>query len=534
MKGGEFQINMSTMKTPPVFSSKRSYERYRAELTAWSEVTSVKKASWARIIAFNMPDTPDEGDIRGKIFESLGDELAGEEGYPKLLSWLDKHFKRDQDLVMIDSIKQFMKFKKTEDMTISEFLAGFDTAYNTAVKKGLDKLPQPYLMFMIVENAGLSEQEIKFVLSDIDKEQKDTLYEQTRSAMKKYLIGLNSDSKESASAVFKPEASVMYMNSRGRPIRPEAGSWRPRVPQYIPSNPIRRGGYQPGFSQTAFRGARPKIAVPVPRNPMKEGKTMLCDLCGAFTHLQAKCPHNPNTKAYIAENWDGLNKYYDENETQADQSAVVYGDSEFQEWENDQAYDQAENIANMFGSTNEQEQLYSLLETLTVINVYENDMEEVSKHGLMDEVGTVVIDTGCIKTVTGQAWYDSFVSSLDTNTRKMISIKKSENIFKFGGGTRKKSVGLFSIPCSIMGKNIILVTDVVEQDDLPCLLSKDSLKRAGAKINVAEDQIEIFGQSLKLRNNRSGHYVLQLEDFVHTSQPFNEFKVLWQILDGEC
>ena len=96
---------------------------------------------------------------------------------------------------------------------------------------------------------------------------------------------------------------------------------------------------------------------------------MLCDLCGAFTHLQAKCPHNPNTKAYIAENLDGLNKYYDENETQADQSAVVYGGSEFQECENDQAYDHAQNIANMFGSTNEQEQLYSLLETLTVINV---------------------------------------------------------------------------------------------------------------------------------------------------------------------
>ena len=136
------------MKTPPSFSNKRSYERYRAELMAWSEVTSVKKASWARIIALNMPDSPDEGDIRGKIFDSLGNDLAGEEGFDKLLAWLDKHFKRDQDLVMIDSIKLFMKFKKTENMTISEFLAGFDTAYNTAIKKGLDKLPQPYLMFM--------------------------------------------------------------------------------------------------------------------------------------------------------------------------------------------------------------------------------------------------------------------------------------------------------------------------------------------------------------------------------------------------
>ena len=143
---------MSTMKAPPNFSSKRSYERYRTELMAWSEVTTVKKSSWARIIALNMPDSSEEGDIRGKIFESLGDELAGEEGFQKLIDWLDKHFAQDKDIVMIDRIKQFMKFVRKPGMTIIEFLAGFDTAYNTAIKKGLEKLPQPYLMYMIIEN----------------------------------------------------------------------------------------------------------------------------------------------------------------------------------------------------------------------------------------------------------------------------------------------------------------------------------------------------------------------------------------------
>ena len=78
-------------------------------------------------------------------------------------------------------------------MSITEFLAGFDTAYNTAVKTGLDKLPQAHLMYMIIENAGLSEQETKFMLSDVDKTKKDTLYEQTRNSMKKYLIGLNGE-----------------------------------------------------------------------------------------------------------------------------------------------------------------------------------------------------------------------------------------------------------------------------------------------------------------------------------------------------
>ena len=30
----------------------------------------MKKESWARLIALNMPDTPEEGDIRGRIFEN--------------------------------------------------------------------------------------------------------------------------------------------------------------------------------------------------------------------------------------------------------------------------------------------------------------------------------------------------------------------------------------------------------------------------------------------------------------------------------
>ena len=84
-----------------------------------------------------MPDSPEESDLRGKIFESLGPDLAGEEGYQKLLDWLDKHYRQDQDNLMIDRIKQFMKYVKTPQMSITEFLAGFDTAYNTAVKQGL-------------------------------------------------------------------------------------------------------------------------------------------------------------------------------------------------------------------------------------------------------------------------------------------------------------------------------------------------------------------------------------------------------------
>ena len=107
------------------------------------------------------------------------------------------------------------------------------------------------------------------------------------------------------------------------------------------------------------------------------------------------------------------------------------------------------------GSNKDQQQFYSVLETLTETELLEVDFE-------VDEVGIMVLDKGCLKTVTGKLWFDDFVDSLDLKTRRMISAQESENIFEFGEGVRRKSIGLFSIPCSVAGHDIFFRTDVVE------------------------------------------------------------------------
>ena len=57
------------------------------------------------------------------------------------------------------------------------------------------------------------------------------------------------------------------------------------------------------------------------------------------------------------------------------------------------------------------------------------------------------------------------------------------------------------------------------KEDLPCLLSKDSMKRAGAVIDVGNDDLEIFGNKMKMKVNGSGHYTLQFSDYIR-----DEFK----------
>ena len=63
----------------------------------------------------------------------------------------------------------------------------------------------------------------------------------------------------------------------------------------------------------------------------------------------------------------------------------------------------------------------------------------------------------------------------------------------------------------MVGKNVMLETDIVSAD-IPCLLSKPALKRAGTVLRLDEDRAEIFGNTINLDCTSSGHYALEIED----------------------
>ena len=70
---------------------------------------------------------------------------------------------------------------------------------------------------------------------------------------------------------------------------------------------------------------------------------------------------------------------------------------------------------------------------------------------------------------------------------------------------------MYRVPCSIGGKNIVLELDVVDCN-IPCLISKEAMKRGKVNINVERDEITIFGQKIKLKTTNSGHYILPIGD----------------------
>ena len=160
----------------------------------------------------------------------------------------------------------------------------------------------------------------------------------------------------------------------------------PNVPKYRPSNPKRSAVYPTPqrFNYNAGRN-RPKFRVAVTKNPIKDGNVMLCDICGAFTHLQARCPHNPNNKIFVAdaEDWE-------------DGKYIVTDGDKIQQEEIYNQNDHAENIANTIGESKDHQEFYAVHETLTVTEVFTSEGEPIKRFGLKDEIGTAVLDTWCI------------------------------------------------------------------------------------------------------------------------------------------
>ena len=122
---------------------------------------------------------------------------------------------------------------------------------------------------------------------------------------------------------------------------------------------------------------------------------------------------------------------------------------------------------------------------------------------------SAVLDSACASTVCGKAWLDSYINSLSENDRSKVRITDSNKTFKFGGETKIKSDGQYEIPATIAGKDITLVTDVVDSD-IPLLLSKNAMKEAKVHLNLENDTAEVFGKKVALNFTSSGHYCLPI------------------------
>lgn len=75
-----------------------------------------------------------------------------------------------------------------------------------------------------------------------------------------------------------------------------------------------------------------------------------------------------------------------------------------------------------------------------------------------------VLDSACSSTVCGKTWLESYLSSLKESELEEIVRREGHTIFKFGSGTRLNSEGEYELPVCLVGRPVIVKTDVVDSD----------------------------------------------------------------------
>ena len=139
-----------------------------------------------------------------------------------------------------------------------------------------------------------------------------------------------------------------------------------------------------------------------------------------------------------------------------------------------------------------------------------NPRNEDNVNRLITETcNSAVLDCGATKTVAGNVWYEHYYNNLSDKDKSKVKVEKTNTFYRFGDGKRVGSLKNVVLP-ALIGKNEVSINVDIVDENIPLLLSKQSMKNAGMKIDFSTDTVNVFNQNMKLSLTESGHYAIPL------------------------
>lgn len=151
------------------------------------------------------------------------------------------------------------------------------------------------------------------------------------------------------------------------------------------------------------------------------------------------------------------------------------------------------------------------MEEMCNLTLFTKEQKPENEILMTESFGCAILDTACTKTVCGKEWFHEYIDKLAKERKKAIQTKSSRKAFRFGNGTKVNSYMTAYIPAQIGDVKCRIETEVVDID-LPLLLSKASLKKANAVLDMTNDKVTMFNQPVKLNYTSTGHYCIDITE----------------------
>ena len=373
----------------------------------------------------------------------------------------------------------YVKMKRKEDEKVTDFVNRFDKAANFAKRHKMD-LPTKVKGLKLLHDAGLTEQDMKLVLTEIDFEKEEEVYKDAKMGLAKYMRDGNSHTVVSPAikleALTAEDEEVLVAKGWSRPGARGGGGGNWGARSWGARGSVNRGGGGRGGSASSSNAGPKKNENPKDA----KGDIIRCPSCESVRHLLGDCP----------DSYENLRKF----------RSMARAAAPAEEREEESYF--TDNLAGIMRKVEEGGEAEDTI-------LYTGSMKKIT--GLGGEMlGSLLLDCGCSSNVAGEGWWNSYQASLAPELKKKVQMFPSgDKKFRFGGGEVLTSIKLVKFPGRLAGKDVMFSSHVV-RSNFPLLWSRPAMARAGTVLDLTKDRAKILGVWVNLDLIDAGHYALDI------------------------
>ena len=462
------------------------YISWKDELKIWQNFTDIDAKKQGGAVFLSLPNP---SSARDAVLELGPTVINGDDAVTKIIEKLDTLFLKDSNIATYQAWQKFIKFVRPPDMNMSDYTIEFNRLYNFCEKNQLVQ-PTGVLAIQFLESANLPPEQHRLALATCGSMTYETMKSQvlkisTDIANPSVSKALQEPSKLLQSHEIKIESPTLQATGYDNQLYYEdyADDEDQEEEEGEATDTFYGHSSYNNYSNNTYANKRPYNAYGQSSRARRPSRANY----GNYRGFRPQGNSQP-------QNWRSNSYRGSSSATKPPQRRPT------------------PNPPDKYGRPRQCRECLSIYHLEDRCPELESNIvlftDEVSPAStlLEETLGCMVVDSGCIHTVSGKIWLESYIDSLSCKDRKSITYEESNFSFKFGNGASFKSLKKVTVPVYLGKMRIRVTTDVVDCE-IPMLFSKNSLKKGNGTIDFAHDTIRILKQSLSLENTSTGHYI---------------------------
>ena len=485
---------LSDLKTPPVLDEETLYENYKKEVEIWKILVGddLQKKQLGPAL-FKMIKLRN---AKEKILELEVNQIGGNKGVKLILEKLDQLYLKDKNQRIFLAVDDFETFKRDSGTDMNKFLSEFEQKHNK-IRQFDCVLPDGFLAYKLMKAANLTESQEQLCKATI----RDWTFDDMILVLKRIFDNVSSKEKNTA---IKIEAVNLTENVGLDIYNPYS--------QYEEDNiSTNNKSYCEGFEEQTPNMEQQDYYVHKNRtyNPRGSNSWSNSQRFPYRGNMNYSNPYTPRkSMLYRPSNTVNsqqipVSRSLNRRDSRGNLTKCIHCRS-IMHWIQD-----CPHISRDVTTVPSEAKLSHKIET-TLFQSTSVRLEEMECFAA-ETVNLAIIDCGCTCTVSGKNTYERYIQTLTETQRRHLKEESSDVHFRFGDNPIIQSHKKVHLPVNIGGTDCSLMTEIVDQE-IPLLLSKSSMKKAGAQMNFENDTITLFGNEQPMIITSSGHYAISINN----------------------